>query len=140
MKEIDKEIRASLIGIIKNREKAMIAGEAAKDDLLGILMESNFREIKEHGNNKSAGMSINEVIEECKLFYLAGQETTSSLLAWTMVLLGKHQDWQARAREEVFQLFGNKKPDSDGLVHLKIVSICINSYIYMLFYSVNFLT
>ncbi|KAJ4726551.1 Cytochrome P450 [Melia azedarach] len=128
MKEIDKEIRASLIGIIKNREKAMIAGEAAKDDLLGILMESNFREIKEHGNNKSAGMSINEVIEECKLFYLAGQETTSSLLAWTMVLLGKHQDWQARAREEVFQLFGNKKPDSDGLVHLKIVQ--------MIFYEV----
>lgn len=121
MKEIDKELRASLLGIIKNREKAMIAGEAAKDDLLGILMDSNFREIEEHGNNKNTGITINDVIEECKLFYFAGQETTSVLLVWTLVLLSMHQDWQARAREEVFRFFGNNKPNYDGLNHLKIV-------------------
>ena len=122
MKEIDKEIRASLMGIIKNREKAMKAGEAANDDLLGILMETSFREIEEHGNNKNVGMSFNDVMEECKLFYFAGQETTSVLLNWTMVLLSKHQDWQERARQEVLQVFGNNKPDYDGLNHLKIVS------------------
>ncbi|KAK9204372.1 hypothetical protein WN943_014632 [Citrus x changshan-huyou] len=33
MKEIDKQIRASLMGIIKNREKAMKAEEAGNDDL-----------------------------------------------------------------------------------------------------------
>ena len=122
MKEIDKEIRASLMGIIKNREKAMKAGEAANDDLLGILMETSFREIEEHGNNKNVGFSMNDVIEECKLFYFAGQETTSVLLNWTMVLLSKHQDWQERARQEVLQVFGNNKPNYDGLNHLKIVS------------------
>ena len=123
MKQISNEVNALLKGIIEKREKAMKFGETANDDLLGLLMESNYRERQENGDRKNAGMSIEDVIEECKLFYFAGQETTSVLLVWTMVLLSKHSDWQARAREEVLQVFGNKKPDGDGLNHLKIVSI-----------------
>jgi cytochrome P450 len=124
MKEIDKEIKCLLLGIIKKREKAIMAGEATKDDLLGALMESKLKDIHEHGkNNKNVGMSIEDVIEECKLFYFAGQETTSVLLVWTMVLLGQNQDWQDRARQEVLQVFGSNKPDFDGLTHLKVVSI-----------------
>ena len=123
MKQIRKEVNALLWGIIDKRGKAMKAGETLNDDLLGILLESNFKEIQEHENDKNVGMSIKDVIEECKLFYFAGQETTSVLLLWTMVLLSKHPNWQARAREEVLHVFGNNKPEGDGLNHLKIVSI-----------------
>lgn len=123
LKEINKELKSLLMGIINRRERDMKLGEAGEDDLLTLLMSSNQTEIREHGNKKKFGMTKDEVIEECKTFYFAGQESTSNLLAWTMVLLSMHPDWQARAREEVSHFFGNDKPDFDGLNRLKIVSI-----------------
>ncbi|CAL5406052.1 unnamed protein product [Camellia sinensis] len=85
-----------------------------------------WREIEEHGNNKDMGMSFEEVIEDCKAFYFAGQESTSNFLLWTMVLLSIHPEWQVRAREEVWKAFRNNKPDFDGLNHLKIVTMIMN--------------
>ncbi|KAI9116591.1 hypothetical protein K1719_012758 [Acacia pycnantha] len=121
----DRDIRASLKDIINKKEKAMEAGEALKDDLLGILLESNHKETDLHGNSKDDVMTIEDVIEECKLFYFAGQETTSALLVWTMVLLCKYPEWQKSAREEVLQVFGNQQPDFGGLNHLKIVTMIL---------------
>lgn len=93
LKEVNWDIKGLVIGIIDRREKMIKWGEGTKDDLLGILLESNLKEIEEHGDNKNIGMSIEDVIEEWKLFYLAGQETTSVLLVWAMVLPGQNQIW-----------------------------------------------
>lgn len=121
MKEINKEMRDLMNNIIIKRENQMKMGETCNDDLLGILLESSLKEVQEHGNKKNAGLTIEEVVEECKVFYLAGRDTTSVLLVWLMVLLGKHLDWQARAREEVLRAFGQNKPDFNGLNNLKVV-------------------
>ncbi|XP_051121319.1 cytochrome P450 CYP72A219-like isoform X2 [Andrographis paniculata] len=123
IKEIRKEVKSTVMRIIEKRLKSMRSGEGSGEDLLGLLLESNSKEIKARGSK--FGMSMEEVIEECKLFYFAGQETTSTLLVWTMILLGKHTDWQSRARDEVLQLFGKRKPDYQELNQLKIINMIL---------------
>ncbi|KAL8218624.1 hypothetical protein R6Q57_021997 [Mikania cordata] len=130
-----KEIRSVLMAIINKRKKAIETGECKCDDLLGILLESNKNEIEEHG----VGMSMEDVIEECKLFYSAGSETTSNLIVWTMVCLSVHQEWQIQARDEILQVFGNKKVDFEGLKNLKILTMILNEVL-RLYTPLNMIT
>ncbi|CAL5406661.1 unnamed protein product [Camellia sinensis] len=107
MKAIGKEIHATatLSVIIDKRLKAMKEGETSKDDLLdGMTIEE----------------AIEEAIEECKLFYLVGQETTLIFLVWTMILLSRHQNWKQYAKEEELKVLGKDKPNFDGVNRLKI--------------------
>nr|XP_043630952.1 cytochrome P450 CYP72A219-like [Erigeron canadensis] len=121
-KENDKELRAMLHLIINKRKKSIEMGEEINDDLLGVLLKSNLKQIEEDGD----GMSMDDVVEECKLFYVAGSETTSNLIVWTIICLSTHQEWQTKAREEVIQVFGTGELHFDGLKNLKIVTMILN--------------
>jgi cytochrome P450 len=122
MKAVDKEVKDIIRGIIEKRQKAMKNGEGIKDDLLGLLLESNMNYSDSDGKS-SKGINVEEVIDECKVFYFAGMETTAVLLAWTVVLLCMHPEWQDRAREEVLQAFRQNTPDFNGVNRLKTVSV-----------------
>ncbi|KAJ8638979.1 hypothetical protein MRB53_015673 [Persea americana] len=103
----------------------MKMGESSNDDLLGLLLQST--DCNEGGNNsKNIRLTVDEVIEECKLFYFAGQETTSVWLTWTMVVLSMHPNWQEHAREEVLQVCGKNTPRFESTNHLKIVTMILN--------------
>ncbi|CAI0440829.1 unnamed protein product [Linum tenue] len=123
MKRAYKEIQEAIQGIINKREKAM-------NDLLGLMMESNNN--NNHHNGKNGMMTLEDVIEECKLFYFAGQETTSTLLVWTMVLLSKYPAWQERARHEVLHVLGTDNEvnattlDSSALGQLKTMTMIMH--------------
>jgi len=121
MRQISKEVNSILRELVGKRIQAMKEGEPTKDDLLGLWLESNMRDTDEKGQS-NLGMTIEEVIEECKVFYFAGMETTSVLMTWAMVLLSMQREWQDRAREEVIGLFGKTKPEYEGLSRLKTVS------------------
>ncbi|KAK9267826.1 hypothetical protein L1049_010262 [Liquidambar formosana] len=121
MREVYREVRALAEGIIEKRKEAIKTGNYTKDDLLQCLLDSHQTEIE----NKGRGLTVEDVIEEVKMFYFAGQETVANLLTWTIVTLSVHSDWQDLAREEVLRVVGKRKPTFDELTQLKIVTMIL---------------
>ncbi|KAL2455882.1 Cytochrome [Abeliophyllum distichum] len=119
---IVQSLRDSIMAIVKNREEKVMTGEADNfgSDFLGSLLKVH------HDSDKKNRISVDDVIDECKVFYIAGHETTSSLLSWTSLLLAIHPDWQEKARKEVLELYGKENPTSEGLARMKIVTMIIN--------------
>ena len=84
-------------------------------DFLGLLLNAH------HDADENKRILLEDLIDECKTIYIAGQETSNSWLAWTVLLLAIHTDWQEKARAEVVELFGDQNPHPDGLSKLKTV-------------------
>lgn len=109
--KLEKGIMDCIVQIITKREME----DVSSTDFLGKLMEAN------QDKDRKKRISVEEIVDECKTFYFAGHETTTSLLSWTIFLLAVHQEWQDKARNEVTHSFGDTNPSSDGIARLKIV-------------------
>ncbi|XP_050364894.1 cytochrome P450 734A1-like [Argentina anserina] len=113
-KETTESIRMLILNSPKKREDST--------NLLSLLMSSY-----KNQSGEEEKLGLDDIIAECKTFYLAGSETTASLLTWALLLLARHQDWQSMAREEVICACGNNKlPNAEILNDLKIVSLIVN--------------
>lgn len=121
--EIDNQIKATLKDMIIRKQRKLKSGKT-EDDLLSLLLHCQ--------NLTDNDMTIDDVMEECKLFYFAGQETTANWLTWTMIVLSMHPTWQDRARAEVVDFFGKSTPDVKTLNQLKIVSTI---HVHVFYYS-----
>uniref|UniRef100_A0A0K8RAA4 Putative cytochrome p450 cyp3/cyp5/cyp6/cyp9 subfamily n=1 Tax=Ixodes ricinus TaxID=34613 RepID=A0A0K8RAA4_IXORI len=56
-------------------------------------------------------LTEDEAMAQCVLFFLAGQDTTSSVISFTLYLLAIHPEIQAKLREEVDDCFKKHGPE-----------------------------
>ncbi|KAB2092395.1 hypothetical protein ES319_A02G027800v1 [Gossypium barbadense] len=120
--ELANEIQGCVMKMIKKRGDRVVNGEADSfgNDFLGLLVNAY------HDLDDKNMLSLGDLVDECKTFYLAGQDTVNSLLTWTVFLLAIHGDWQEKARREVIDIFGNQNPHPESIVKLKIMTMIIN--------------
>ncbi|PIM97216.1 Cytochrome P450 CYP4/CYP19/CYP26 subfamily [Handroanthus impetiginosus] len=123
---IENELTHTFTNMIQERLKKRSTGEInGEPDLFDMFLDE-LNEVDTKDKNVHP-MVIHEIIQQCKLFFVAGYETTSNLVAWTIIMLAVHQDWQDRAREEVLQVLGNKnKINADHLGQLKILNMVVH--------------
>ncbi|XP_076912273.1 cytochrome P450 734A6-like [Bidens hawaiensis] len=114
MRKLEKETTELVTKVIEKSKNTKLNSNT----LLATLMSPS---------KKDDALDLKEVIDECKTFYFAGKETTANLLTFVFLLLGLHQEWQDKAREEVDRICGrNAVPCADKLADLKIVTMILN--------------
>ncbi|KAA3485514.1 cytochrome P450 CYP749A22-like protein [Gossypium australe] len=81
--ELAKGIQDCVSKIVKTREDKVEKGEADNFgiDFLGLLINAY------HDTDENNKLSLEDLVDECKTFYFAGQETVNSLLAWMMTMI-----------------------------------------------------
>jgi len=74
-------------------DHAAIAGGTAPEDLATKIMTTRDPETGE-------AFSTDEMVDQVAIFFLAGHETSASVLAWALYLLATHPEVQHRVAEE----------------------------------------
>ncbi|MFT6810270.1 MAG: cytochrome P450 [Saprospiraceae bacterium] len=92
-----QEIRDGLHIIIKERQANINGGH---DDLLQMLLEARYEDTGE-------GMSVEQLIDEVLILFVAGHETTANTLTWCLYLLTQHPEIYKEAKKEASRLVSN---------------------------------
>jgi cytochrome P450 len=67
------------------------------NDLLNMLLETRYEDTGE-------GMSVKQLIDEIKVLFIAGHETTANALTFTIHLLGNHPEIQQKVFDEINEI------------------------------------
>ncbi|KAG0494760.1 hypothetical protein HPP92_005754 [Vanilla planifolia] len=124
-KRLEEEMRESILKIVKKREMMKEKGDinGYGDDLLGSLLSAL------HEANDEEGITLQDLIDECKTFYFGGHETTATMLSWTFLLLAINPEWQEKARAEFAEIFGDRSltlDDTAAVAKLKTLTMILN--------------
>ncbi|CAL4931212.1 unnamed protein product [Urochloa decumbens] len=126
VRRLDKLLRTKIMAMMEARVAAAGCSRGYGDDLLGLMLEAWSPERQE--SDVTPTLTTEEVVDECKTFFGAGQETTATLLVWAMFLLSTHPQWQDKVREEVLREFSGDEavvPSSDVLAKLKLLHMVL---------------
>ena len=121
----------------KNRERKGLQKETC--ELIRVLIKNSNKAQQNSGNlvsllmSEEGSLGWEEVVDDCRNFYMAGKETTANAITWALLLLGLHQEWQNKARHEVLRVFGYDNPlTPETTSDLKIVSLgCLTSIMFL---------
>lgn len=114
----EKAAERALDGIVNRiiRERRAAGGEGR--DLLGMLLAARDEE-------GGGGLTDAELRDEVMTLFLAGHETTATLLTFLFLSLSRHPEARERAQAEVREVLGDRTPTAADTRHLPYLNACI---------------
>ncbi|TCN60517.1 cytochrome P450 [Flavobacterium circumlabens] len=91
------ELAAENNSIIQEIIEERITSKNEVNDLLNMLLETRYEDSGE-------GMSIGQLIDEIKILFIAGHETTANALTFTLHLLGNDSAVQQKVLDEIIKI------------------------------------
>jgi cytochrome P450 len=107
------------------------------DAIIYRLIEERRRSGKDHGDllsmllfaqdeeEKSGGMTDEQVRDEALTIFLAGHETTANAMTWTWYLLSQHPEIEARLHEELDAVLGGRLPEFNDVAQLRYTEMVL---------------
>ncbi len=104
-KRTGKEIREMLAKTVRARHEAFQRGEnGGHKDILQSLLETSDPE-------DGSKFTVEELIDQVAMLFLAGHETSASALSWSLFLLAKCPEIQERLHLETVAQLGSREPE-----------------------------
>ncbi|MEZ5774557.1 MAG: cytochrome P450 [Hyphomicrobiaceae bacterium] len=107
MRRIEREMRAAIAALLSSRRR----DRSRRDDLLDRLLAARHPETGEP-------MSDDLLIDNLLTFLSAGHATTAMALTWTLYLLARAPEWEARVLAELDEVLGDRPVEADDMDRL----------------------
>jgi len=91
----------------------------ASSDILSMLIDSRYEQ-------STQGMSDTELHDEIMTLFFAAYEDVSNALAWACYLLAQNPSAQARLRDEIESVLGERPPSASDLRNLPYLTMLVN--------------
>ncbi|UWY29867.1 cytochrome P450 [Flavobacterium sp. TR2] len=105
--------------IIRSIIEERVASKNEVNDLLNMLLETRYEDTGE-------GMSVEQLIDEIKILFIAGHETTANALTFTLQLLGSHLDIQQKVFEEILKVESESADAVEQLQKMTYINAVLN--------------
>lgn len=114
-KKMALETDAIIGEIIQQR----IQSEEKHNDLLDMLLETRYEDTGE-------AMSTQQLIDEIKILFIAGHETTANALTFILHLLGNHPEAQQKVYDEIIEIESQTDDVIEQLQKMSYINAVIN--------------
>jgi len=110
--------RRALYDVVDAVIERRTGGSATGQDLISLLLAARDPET-------GAQLSRQEIRDQVLIFLLAGHETTSTALTFTIHLLGRHPDVQTAVHREIAEALGGRAPQADDIAKLTLTTMVL---------------